>query len=295
MSHFAVIVIGDNIESQLEKFDENLETPRYVKFTKEQLIAEGRKEIEDYKNGLYSEYLADPEKYTSECQNEAHINYITNEFPKKLEWTDEQVYQDQVENYEPEDIGKNGEVYSTRNPNSKWDWYEIGGRYAARLILKEGVTKETEPNFSWGWDVKAKSEALSENRVDSAKVGDLDWSKMHLCEETYNKAIRFWEMKVEGAEPITDKEKEELEWDWYRDGYYEDRYGDKETYAKCVSSFTAWAVVKDGEWYEKGQMGWFGSSDETHDEAVDWDMNMYDRFIKDLDPETVITFVDCHI
>lgn len=295
MSHFAVIVIGDNIESQLEKFDENLETPRYVQFTKEQLIAKGRKEIEEYKNGLYSKYLADPEKYTSECQNVGHINYITDEFPKKLEWTDEQVYQDQVEYYEPEDIGENGEVYSTRNPNSKWDWYEIGGRYAARLILKEGVTKETEPNFSWGWDEKSISEALLENRVDSAKVGDLDWSKMHRNEETYNKAIRFWEMKVEGAEPITEKEKEELKWDWYRDGYYEDRYGDKETYAKCVSSFTAWAIVKDGEWYEKGQMGWFASSDETHDEAVDWDMNMYDRFIKDLDPETVITFVDCHI
>ena len=49
MSHFAVLVIGDNIDEQLAKFDENLETPRYVKYTKEQLIAEKRKEIEDYK------------------------------------------------------------------------------------------------------------------------------------------------------------------------------------------------------------------------------------------------------
>ena len=30
MSHFAVLVIGDDIEEQLAKYDENLEMPRYV-------------------------------------------------------------------------------------------------------------------------------------------------------------------------------------------------------------------------------------------------------------------------
>ena len=295
MSHFAVLVIGDDIEGQLAKFDETLDTPRYVKYTKEQLIAKGREDIKNYEKGYYAQYLADPEKYESECGKSSHINYIKNEFPLKLQWTDEQIYQDEIKYYDSEDIGENGEVYSTYNPNSKWDWYEIGGRYAGRLILKEGVEKNSDPNFSYGWDVKSRMEVLAEPRVDSAKVKDIDWSKMHRTEEKYNAAIRFWEMKVEGAEPQTEEEKEQLKWDWYRDGYYQERYGDKETYAKCMSSFTAWAVVKNGEWFEKGEMGWFGASSETHDEAIDWEMNVYDRFIKDLDPETVITFVDCHI
>jgi hypothetical protein len=56
-----------------------------------------------------------------------------------------------------------------------------------------------------------------------------------------------------------------------------------------------WAVVKDGVWYEKGKMGMFAMSDETDDEAVDWDLNFFDRFIKDLPEDTVITVVDCHI
>jgi len=56
-----------------------------------------------------------------------------------------------------------------------------------------------------------------------------------------------------------------------------------------------WAIVKDGVWYEKGSMGWFGMSGESDDEALDWEMNMFDRFIKDLPEETRLTVVDCHI
>jgi hypothetical protein len=132
-------------------------------------------------------------------------------------------------------------------------------------------------------------------RGDVASKGSIDWDAMHGTKEAYDKAIRFWEMKVEGAEPKTEAEEEELKWDWYREGYYEDRYKNKETYAKCMSNFTMWAVVKDGKWYEKGSMGMFAASDETHDEAVDWELNFYDRFIKDLPQDMLLTVVDCHI
>lgn len=295
MSHFAVLVIGDNIDEQLEKFDENLDTPRYVKYTKEQLIAEKRKEIEEYKNGTYAKYLADPEAYAADCTNENHLNYLKNEFPKKLEWTDEEIYAEGIKWYEKSEIGPEGEVYSTYNPNSKWDWYQIGGRYAGRLILKEGVEKEAEPEFSWGWDANAMEEVLKEPRVDTALVGNIDWSKMHNVQSKYDEAIRFWEMKVEGAEPTTDEEKEQLKWDWYKPSFYLDRYKNKETFAKSRSCFTMWAIVKEGEWFEKGKMGFWAMSSETDDEALDWELNMYDRFIKDLPADTRITVVDCHI
>lgn len=295
MSHFALLVVGDNIDEQLEKFDENLETPRYVKYTKEQLIAKERKEIEEYKNGTYAKYLADPEAYAADCTNENHLEYLKNEFPKKLEWTDEELYAHGIRYYDEDEIGPDGEVYSTYNPNSKWDWYQIGGRYAGRLILKEGVEKEAEPEFSWGWDAKAMEEVLQEPRVDTALVGDIDWDKMHNVQSKYDAAIRFWEMKVEGAEPTTDEEKEQLKWDWYKPEFYTERYKNKETFAKSRSCFTMWAVVKDGEWFEKGKMGFWAMSSETDDEALDWELNMYDRFIKDLPADTRITVVDCHI
>lgn len=130
MSHFTVLVIGDDVEESLAPFDENIELAKYVEYTREQLIAKSREEIEDYKNGRYAEYLADPVKYKAECTNDYHMKYLEENFPKKLQWTDQEHYEEAIRYYEPEDIGTNGEVYSTRNPQGYWDWYQIGGRWA---------------------------------------------------------------------------------------------------------------------------------------------------------------------
>lgn len=63
MSHFAVAVVTkdkDRIEEILEPYSEELEVPRYIKYTKEQLIEKVKKEIEDYKNSTYAKFLKDP-------------------------------------------------------------------------------------------------------------------------------------------------------------------------------------------------------------------------------------------
>jgi hypothetical protein len=134
MSHFTCMVIGENPEEQLRPFYENLETPRYVKYTKEQLIEKGKKDIERYKNGLYAEFLKDKEAYSIGC-NVNHLNYISNEFPNHLTWSDDEIYADEIKNYEPNEIGSEGEVYSDSNPNSKWDWYSLGGRWSGSIEL----------------------------------------------------------------------------------------------------------------------------------------------------------------
>ena len=295
MSHFAVLVIGDNVEEQLTKYDENIVMEKYVKHTKEQLIAEEKKSIEDYKNTTYADYLADPVKYAENVSNEKHLNYLKEDFPKKLVMTDEEIYQYATKWYEPEEIGPNGEVYSTHNPDSKWDWYEVGGRFAGQITVKDGVEIEN-PNFSWGWRDEDKETIISSgHKTDSAYVKDIDFIKMHRTEKDYKKSLRYWELIVEGAKPKNKEEEEMVKFNWYKPEFYLERYKDKETYAKCSSSFSMWAVVKDGVWYEKGNMGWWAMSSETNDEAVDWEMNFFDRFIKDLPEDTLLTVVDCHI
>jgi hypothetical protein len=57
MSHFTVTIIGTNVEEQLEPFNENIVMEKYVKFTKEALVADERKNLEDYKNGMYHVYI----------------------------------------------------------------------------------------------------------------------------------------------------------------------------------------------------------------------------------------------
>lgn len=189
MSHFAVAVITkdkDKIEEILKPYWEELEVPRYVKYTKEQLINEGKKQIQDYKDSTYAEYISNPSKYKEECSNKDHIKYLEEEFPKELNWTDEEIYKDQISWYDEDEIGENGEVYSTYNPNSKWDWYDIGGRYRNMLLTKVDNNDTFEHNSFWelmaGQNVD-KETPQGYKWVDGAKIKDIDFNKIEEIEE----------------------------------------------------------------------------------------------------------------
>ena len=65
----------------------------------------------------------------------------------------------------------------------------------------------------------------------------------------------------------------------------------KESYIKDHSSFSTYALLKNGEWFEKGQMGWWGVST---DEDENW-QEEFDKLLKTLPGETLLTVVDCHI
>ena len=54
-----------------------------------------------------------------------------------------------------------------------------------------------------------------------------------------------------------------------------------------------YAVVKDGKWYQKGKMGWWGmSSNEMSQDK--WNQKFWEM-INSLDPETQLSLIDCHI
>ena len=170
MSHFVVMVIGDDAEKQLEKYDESLELPPYIKHTKDELVALKRKEIEDYRNTVYAKYLENKELYKQGCENERHIEYLENEFPQKLHWSDEQVYQDAIKYSE---IDEKGNVISTYNPDAKWDWYVRGGRWAGYLWLKEGTEPLVPVNFSWGWSEEEKQKDETEQNSGDGLCGNV--------------------------------------------------------------------------------------------------------------------------
>jgi hypothetical protein len=233
MSHFTVMIIGEKPEKQLKPFDENLQVPRYVENTKLQLIEKGKAEIERYKNEMYSKYLANPEEYKKNS-NEGHFKYISTEFPLKLNWSDEEIYKDQIKYEEEENIGENGEVYSESNPNSKWDWYALGGRWAGLLKVNDGVICK-EPSFSWGWSESDKKEVLDGKHTDQALKKDI---------ANLDEVVTF-------------------------------------------------ALIKDGKWYERGEMGWWAIvSNEKDDET--WAIE-FKKLIKDLPDDTLISIYDCHI
>ncbi|MCR5658944.1 MAG: hypothetical protein K6G25_06420 [Bacteroidales bacterium] len=245
MSHFCVLVIGDNPESQLERYDENLELPMHRVATKEELIKKERAWIEDYKNYTYAEFLKDPEAYKAHCQNEGHIKYLEETFPKMLEWTDEQCYEAEIKYYRESiedgetwcEIHEDGSLWKTSNENAKWDWYQMGGRYRGRLLLKQ--PDNNHPLYD-GWqfaDVdKGEYERIrKEGRCDQALVGEIS----------------------------------------------------------NLDELLTFAVVKNGEWFERGEMGWWAAVSNEKDKDV-WESEVRE-LLKDLSDDTLLTVMDCHI
>ena len=169
------------------------------------------------------------------------------------------------------------------NPDAKWDWWVIGGRWKGLLKAKEGNHGEISllcpiPN--------------EPGRYSQAKVKNIDFTP---DKEEYEKHLRWWEVVMEDS-PLRPGEDKSDFLNFYNKEYLIKRYKNKETYARIESSFTTYAVVlPDGTWYQKGQMGWFGCGSETADASYEWDMKYKENFIDKADPEWVLTIVDCHI
>ena len=56
---------------------------------------------------------------------------------------------------------------------------------------------------------------------------------------------------------------------------------------------TTFAVLKDGEWFEKGEMGWWGVVHDKKDEEL-W-VNELKKLVQGLPDDTLISIFDCHI
>ena len=162
-----------------------------------------------------------------------------------------------------------GNLYYLGNEDAKWDWYEIGGRWSGMLKKLDGT------------------------RCDECEVKDLDLS---LDKDMYEKAKRFWEVVVD-KQPLKDGEYADGFTSWYKDSYYKDTFGDKETFAKDKASLSTLAMLLDGEWHEQGKMGWFGMSDTTSDSLKEYTkfFNKTLEELKETHPHATVTLVDCHI
>lgn len=138
MSHFCVYVFHDadtSVGDLLAPYDENikLKTP-VIEYTREQLVGKVRKDIENTRKS-YEEYLADPKGFEEKHSfNGRYIDYLKNKFPKKLNWTDEECYESEAGYYREDGlVDEDGNIITTYNPDSKWDWYEIGGRWSGTI------------------------------------------------------------------------------------------------------------------------------------------------------------------
>lgn len=127
MSHFIGLCFGNYWKENLEKYDENIRVEPYIEYTKEEAIDEVKLDhAHNYEKAL--EILSDPE-ISSEIRlrNEKII-----ESGLFISWED--AWKEAKEwGYIVDE--ENECLLSTYNPDSKWDWYIIGGRWNGYLPL----------------------------------------------------------------------------------------------------------------------------------------------------------------
>lgn len=343
MSHSTVMVIvrADDAKSAmsqaelaLESFDENFE-------------------VEPYFNEVTDDNLQSAVEFYTENDDESVGTFpITDDESVMRDWTARAVG---VYFYNNADAGayKDGKYgyMSTYNPDSKWDWCNLGGRWRGFFHAKKGVKVSyptPRPRLSPirdnargvvseedGNDVAILGESGSfgdpegesmEGRADLIRKGDIDFDAMRSlagmnAEMMYDKfesvtagltAPPTWsEVRAtyEGEEGGMDKARNEFNsHPWVQaltknnlnpfladaHDYWCVNTGGREAFIKRAQkgSFTTYAVLMDGQWHEKGTMGWFGISTNEMSEE-DWAQKVND-LIDGLDDDVWLAVYDIH-
>jgi hypothetical protein len=279
------MVIGDNPEEQLAPYQEN----NMGNCPKEYL------EFDDRTEELKQDWEEEDEE-------------------TKSKYKDFDTYVKECHGYEAED----GRYGYWHNPNTKWDWYQLGGRWSGFFKLKEGAEGEagspglmTAPAESGYADAVMKKDIDFKSMMDEAskKAGET-WDQIHEIIKGCD-PIQSWEhirevmfpgeidkaRKFYHAQPAVVKLNKWNENNNHRFWGYnlEDFQVSREEYCldAARASFVPYAVIKDGQWHQKGEMGWFGVSNNEVSKSK-WTAQVA-NMINELPEETLISIYDCHI
>lgn len=281
MSHFTVLVIGENVKEQLAPYSENLEVEAYktecycarsrkYKYVNKKLKEEGL-DIEVFREKFWKIPEDDRPKW------EVFIkDFIDRDNELKASEEVAKIGPDP----ECEDCHGTGLMETTRNPKSKWDWYSMGGRWSGFFKVKPG--KNGELGRPGVFENKP-----AEGYVDQIRKGDIDFIGMYEdrekeLKERYDEAVS---KHLEGKSKSDIKFMSGVDLKTPKDEFIEKRMS-----KNLIMTF---AVVKDGKWYERGDMGWWGIVSDEKEEGV-WEQE-FEKLIEGLPDDTLLTVVDCHI
>lgn len=291
MSHFAVAVISDGtktIEELLAPYQENNmgDCPKeYLAFVdttdgEREGYETGDREFVIMPDGRRISPFDDEFKVLDESESKRCKTY-TYVVPEELErvviplteiYTSFDDYMKDIGEERDPETGKYG---YWENPNRKWDWWMVGGRWRGQVKATDGGVAKDDPT------------PYPNGGYDQAKLGNMIWDR---DEAAAKRASDEWRSWVEGEEI------EGIDRPRWKKKYYVNQYGDRDGYVLCESTMWWRAVITpDGKWHEVGEMGWFGISSESDRAIVEWAEHFKERFIDPYPPECLLTVVDCHI
>jgi len=300
---FLYQVIGQRVGTALAPFDENTE------------VAPRR----DYEDG-------DPEDHLviKDVRRDAEQAAC---LPARASWADVvRVHNDRYGDEDRMYLDKDGRAYTmtTYNPKSKWDWWQIGGRWTGQFPYKRehaAVVITGKPGLM--------TKPAANGTCDGGPLYALDLDTMRAGAATRAR-VRYGKYR-EAVEGTPDA----LPWSVFRDnisegsGYTADQAraeyrsqprvraldatekfscpfsGDpiaeftvpEEVYAEraragAVPGYAT--LTADGRWMAPGHMGWFGMSDDEENDRIGY-LEAANAYIGSLPDSAWIISVDCHI
>lgn len=142
------------------------------------------------------------------------------------------------------------------NPDKKWDWWTVGGRYSNRLVVGN------HPN-------------------DIAQKSACNWDAMALQRQA--RRIAGWTEASNNADFNDERKRHEFFYGIPADA-------DRDTYVNTDPGFQCFALLNSDGWHEKSKMHWFA----IHDENPEWPAE-FRRLFDSIPDDHYLAVVDCHI
>lgn len=271
MSHFSVIVIGPNVDAQLGPYHEFESTGRDDQYVQSIDVTEDRRR-----------------EYASET-----VTRLRDATGALYSPSDPRFYRDPT----VEELSKIGLIAGTGwGHGMSWasrDWSDGRGYRAKIRFTPAGFTEVTVPIR----EVMTFTEFCIDWHGDTQLDGDTppDLTDRH----------KYGHVRVDSSGEVLeviDRTNPHHKWDWYTVGgrwagafhtasgrVDSCRWGDVLSPSDVRAPF---AIVKDGQWFQRGEMGWWGAVRNETD-SCEWDAHVRD-ILAGLFPDDTVTIVDCH-
>ena len=337
MSHFSVCVIvpddgvvnnihANNLEDHLipvlAPFDEQTEEEKYREF--EDRTEEAKADFENdtmrvvrfpdgsihsiYDDAFNKSFFIEEDRIYAFGPNrdrksklqteESKALELVTDYPVKSWYPSFEAYCDEHRGFVKASDGRWG---YTCNPNAKWDWWQIGGRFPNRFLVPAGL-QDCIPSAKDD-DGESATHPEGYQYADAARKKDICWDVMRkiavdTVEKRYQKCVRAFETKdLTDFGPLCRILDEGIS-AWgemlYLKGETLDEYKarkgatDLDRYMCHTYAF----VDRNGDWIGSGDMGWFGISSNDKDERA-WNDEIQ-KLMNEAKDDDFLAIVDCH-
>lgn len=285
MSHYTVMAVerpgGPELEEIMAPYSEHIKVDPYVSKTKAEIVHG----IRDRARRAHASLANYAENGREGYGGEYDLGWLLNE-PWGIRFStadvdamsDEEAYLAFRDYFgDPEDFDADGNLLSTYNPMSRWDYWSHG---------------------TWQSFVSLEGE-----ETDTIRAKDVDWKATNAPRRGERaQLLERWRHLALGKVPggLTGEEREkwlDAEYGPLRPdtGALKERYGSFDAYLRASCALVPYAVVDPDGWRAPGRVGWFGMSTETPEQYAQWRDVTLPEIFGSLGPDDVLYLLDCHI